>query len=207
MKNLYFILVLLFILAISTPISDLIHPRLHSSIFFTLPVTFVLWLPGIVFKLASLKQIYFTFVVLVSSIIIFSIKRLVPLTVAQLIIAAIWIFFTAAFLFNKKFGYWGSFACLLIPWVYFGHKTIRRIVFIIENGGMERADGYGSPVAFLIHAIFEQYIFIPATFFIIWLFTQRRILLLCEDPNKPLRLNRTRGAGKAAELYVGREQE
>ena len=50
---------------------------------------------------------------------------------------------------------------LLLPLVA---QTIRRIVFIIVNGGMERADGYGSPMAFLLGVIFEMFYFLPLSF-------------------------------------------
>ena len=44
-----------------------------------------------------------------------------------------------------------------------------RIAFIIRNGGMERADGYGSPLAFLLGwAATTIVLFIPGLIFSIW---------------------------------------
>lgn len=44
-----------------------------------------------------------------------------------------------------------------------------RIVFIIQNGGMERSDGYGSPLAFLLGwATTTIILFIPGLIFSIW---------------------------------------
>ncbi len=42
-------------------------------------------------------------------------------------------------------------------------KTVQRVLFVLENGGMERADGYGSPLAFLIELVGEQTFFLPLT--------------------------------------------
>lgn len=43
-----------------------------------------------------------------------------------------------------------------------------RIVFVIENGGMERADGYGSPAAFFFGLVHEQLFFLPLSFSLIY---------------------------------------
>ncbi len=40
-------------------------------------------------------------------------------------------------------------------------QTIMRIGFVIENGGMERADGFGSPLTFLLGLVGEQIFFVP----------------------------------------------
>jgi hypothetical protein len=37
-------------------------------------------------------------------------------------------------------------------WIF---QTIRRIGFVLREGGMERADGYGSPLAFLLGVVGE----------------------------------------------------
>lgn len=42
-------------------------------------------------------------------------------------------------------------------------RTVQRVLFVVENGGMEQADGYGSPLAFLIGLIGEQAFFLPLT--------------------------------------------
>jgi len=56
-----------------------------------------------------------------------------------------------------------SFILVNILWLPLLYRTITRVLFMFENGGMERADGYGSPMAFLLGLIFEQIFFIPLT--------------------------------------------
>ena len=47
-------------------------------------------------------------------------------------------------------------------------QTARRIIFVIVNQGMDRADGGGSPLAFLLGLIGEQAFFLPLTFAMIF---------------------------------------
>jgi len=47
-------------------------------------------------------------------------------------------------------------------WVLLFIRTVERINFVVENQGFERADGYGSPLAFSIGLIIEQFYFLPA---------------------------------------------
>jgi len=49
-------------------------------------------------------------------------------------------------------------ALISLPLVY---RLFQRVVFVFENGGMERADGYGSPLAFIIGLSFELVLLIP----------------------------------------------
>jgi len=67
---------------------------------------------------------------------------------------------------------WLSIFMATIVWVVLLFQTGRRILFVIENGGFERADGYGSPLAFLIGVVTEQLFFIPLCFVVIsgWLY-------------------------------------
>ena len=59
----------------------------------------------------------------------------------------------------------GSFGALAAGTVF--HYL--RIAFIIRNGGMERSDGYGSPLAFLLGwAATTIIFFIPGLVFSIW---------------------------------------
>ena len=75
---------------------------------------------------------------------------------------------------DKKFSFWWSFLLINLFWWPLLAQTIRRILFVIENGGMDRADGYGSPMAFLLGLVGEQFFFIPlsiamtAGIFAIW---------------------------------------
>jgi hypothetical protein len=61
----------------------------------------------------------------------------------------------------KVFSFWGSFILINLFWWPLLAQTIRRTLFVMENGGMERADGQGSPVAFLLGVVGEQIFFIP----------------------------------------------
>ncbi len=60
--------------------------------------------------------------------------------------------------------FWASLVIGTLVWLLLLLQTIIRIEFVIENGGMERSDGYGSPLAFLIGLIGEQVFFVPLCF-------------------------------------------
>jgi len=62
---------------------------------------------------------------------------------------------------GTKTSFWLSFCLVNLFWWPLLLQTVRRAVFIVKNGGMERADGYGSPLAFLIGIIGEQLFFLP----------------------------------------------
>jgi len=49
-------------------------------------------------------------------------------------------------------------AIVCTPFLY---RLIARLRFVLEYGGMEGPQGYGSPLAFLIGAIFELLFFVP----------------------------------------------
>lgn len=49
-------------------------------------------------------------------------------------------------------------ALISLPIVY---RLFQRAIFVSENGGMERVDGYGSPLAFIIGLSFELVLFLP----------------------------------------------
>lgn len=63
--------------------------------------------------------------------------------------------------YDRRFSFWGSFLLVNLFWWPLVVQTVRRIAFALENGGMERADGHGSPLAFLIGIVFEQAFFLP----------------------------------------------
>jgi glucan phosphoethanolaminetransferase (alkaline phosphatase superfamily) len=51
-------------------------------------------------------------------------------------------------------------------WIAYGTLLSRRIIFMIQEGGMERRDGYGSPMAFLLGMISEGFLLaLPAMAF------------------------------------------
>ncbi len=64
---------------------------------------------------------------------------------------------------NNKTAFWFSLVTISMLWLLMLLRTFQRAYFIIENGGMERADGYGSPLAFLIGLAGEQLFFLPAS--------------------------------------------
>ena len=74
---------------------------------------------------------------------------------------ALWILFYKYLKNQKPYAFIVSFSFISLLWTPLLYRTYERVVFIIENGGFERADGYGSPLAFLIGIVFEQIFFIP----------------------------------------------
>ncbi len=60
-----------------------------------------------------------------------------------------------------------SYLLTVIFWLPLGFRTIERISFILTNGGMEKSDGYGSPLAFLLGLTMEQFFFIPLTILVL----------------------------------------
>ena len=74
-----------------------------------------------------------------------------------------------------KLALWVLAAMLGSLWIF---QSIRRMGFVIKEGGMERADGYGSPLAFLIGVVGEALILgLPAVFLLI-------IAILHQNPEK-----------------------
>jgi hypothetical protein len=69
---------------------------------------------------------------------------------------------------DKRLSFWLSFALVNFVWWPLLVQTARRIIFVIVNQGMDRADGGGSPLAFLLGLIGEQVFFIPLTFAMIF---------------------------------------
>ena len=79
---------------------------------------------------------------------------------------------------GNKWAFEGSLLIIFLFWLFFFILTATRIDFVIENGGMERQDGYGSPLAFLLGLLSEQLFFIPLTitfYFGIRHFIQQRL--------------------------------
>lgn len=60
-----------------------------------------------------------------------------------------------------------SLAFVALLWVPLLIRSIGRVSFVLENRGMERADGYGSPLAFLMGVAIEQFFFIPPTIILV----------------------------------------
>jgi len=62
---------------------------------------------------------------------------------------------------QKSYAFLLSFSIVSLFWFPLLYRTYERIVFINVNDGFERADGYGSPLAFLMGFTFELMFFIP----------------------------------------------
>ena len=62
---------------------------------------------------------------------------------------------------NEKY-FWPTFIIIGLIWFVLFLRTIERVLFVIENQGIDRIDGYGSPLAFMIGFVFEQIYFLPA---------------------------------------------
>lgn len=79
-------------------------------------------------------------------------------------LTAAWWLVGLTLVMNSGAGFFTAFAMVGGLWLMGGYVTVRRTLFVIENQGMERADGLGSPAAFLIGLIFEQcFLFVPMT--------------------------------------------
>ena len=66
---------------------------------------------------------------------------------------------------------------IALPWAAAVAETAERIGFVLREGGMEAADGAGSPMAFLLGVVFEQgFVFVPLTVIAcrLWRASQRR---------------------------------
>ncbi len=79
---------------------------------------------------------------------------------------------------EKKYAFGISFAIINIFWWFFLMQAIKRISFLLKNGGMELPNGMGSPLAFLIGMVSELVFFIPLTIVLIsgliYLFKKRK---------------------------------
>jgi len=68
---------------------------------------------------------------------------------------------------EKKYFFWISFVPIVLVWVILFVQEIRRVLFIFENGGMDKTTGEGSPMAFLLGMFFELMFFIPLSYALI----------------------------------------
>ncbi len=69
---------------------------------------------------------------------------------------------------GSRSGFLLSFSIAVVMWTGLFFQTVRRILFMVEHGGMERSDGYGSPLAFLLGFVTEQLLFLPLTVVVIF---------------------------------------
>jgi len=83
---------------------------------------------------------------------------------------------------GKRFAFPLSYSFAVVLWISLLYQTIKRIKFVLENGGMERVDGQGSPLAFLLGLTIEQFFFIPLSALVIVGLLQ---LLMPKKPLEP----------------------
>lgn len=62
---------------------------------------------------------------------------------------------TQKILKKETFSRFATATGAVLLWAAYGILLFRRVLFIIQEGGMERRDGYGSPLAFLIGMVTE----------------------------------------------------
>lgn len=67
-----------------------------------------------------------------------------------------WLLYT-----GKRFAFAVSYLLAVALWLPLLYRTIKQINFLLQNGGMERSDGQGSPLAFLTGFAIEQFFFVP----------------------------------------------
>ncbi len=84
-------------------------------------------------------------------------------------IAIMVIYCSIYFLLKKKqkIFFWISFIPITALWIILLLQEARRIIYIVENGGMDPATQSGSPMAFLIGMFFELMFFIPLSYALI----------------------------------------
>ena len=118
------------------------------------------------------KNAFFAFSILVSiPAVLFFVVGIKNLSFSHLIfwgsvLITVWGSFIA--LEKRKYiSFWFTLVATSGIWLLLLIRTIQRINFVIENGGFEKADGSGSPLAFLIGLAGEQLFFLPASVVII----------------------------------------
>lgn len=85
-----------------------------------------------------------------------------------LVLTAAWWLVGLTLVIHSNAGFFTALAMVSGLWLIGGYVTVRRTLFVIENQGMERADGMGSPAAFLIGLIFEQcFLFVPMSILLV----------------------------------------
>ena len=102
-----------------------------------------------------MRILHFIFAVAVSVLALFVTKTSQAVFVAAIFLGSVWCFAAFGLFRRANWAYFVSRGILGILFLFFSYQIIRRIIFVVQNGGMERADGYGSPLAFLLGLFFE----------------------------------------------------
>ena len=121
-----------------------------------------------------MRIVHFIFVLAITALALSVTYHSPMVFVPVLIIGSLWCFAAASLFRQARWGFVTARAVLSILLLLLLVELGRRVVFIIQNGGMDRADGYGSPMAFLLGVFFELAIFIPTCVFLFWLWRRRR---------------------------------
>ncbi len=64
---------------------------------------------------------------------------------------------------NKK-AFWFSFVLINLHFWPSLVPNVRKIIYVIKNGGIDKVYGYGSPLAFCNDSVFELIFLVPLTF-------------------------------------------
>lgn len=75
-------------------------------------------------------------------------------------IPCLWWFASDCLQKSRKSSFAFSFTLVTLACCMLLTRLIMRRMFVIQNGSMEEADGYGSPMAFLLGLAFEMFFFL-----------------------------------------------
>ncbi|AFV00112.1 hypothetical protein [Simiduia agarivorans] len=89
------------------------------------------------------------------------------LMIAFILLVVVWVGAIFAGKRSQKFVITSVFIAAIISLPLF-YRLAERVLFVLENDGLEGPDGYGSPMAFLISGFIELLLFFP--FFTIFVF-------------------------------------
>lgn len=73
------------------------------------------------------------------------------------IIALVFLAGAVGVLREKLTGYYAALLPIILALLFYLRRMIYRASFVIREGGLERRDGYGSPLAFLFGVFFELF--------------------------------------------------
>lgn len=88
------------------------------------------------------------------------------------------VFIAGAFgvLQEKLPGYWAALLPIILASLFYLRRLIYRVIFVIREGGLERRDGYGSPLAFLAGLFFELFGLALVCGFGTWIINRIRLM-------------------------------
>ena len=131
-----------------------------------------------------MRYAYLLYSILLTTILFAGIKVWSMTTLAIAGLGVIIVLCAIGVFFGKPWSRLCACVSLLPVLALLGFHTVGRVIFVFNNRGFERADGQGSPLAFLIGFAMEQLVFLPTIAFFIWLWIRRNISE--NTPNKGL---------------------